>query len=91
MVDYRKLSCEIVWNTIEGMAVPLNAIYTDEVNNYPYVLMVYGTDYVKVPINIVSKSDSIALVENVDKEVYEKYNLDTTFILELYDELVIEK
>ena len=41
--------------------------------------------------NIVSKSDSIALVENVDKEVYEKYNLDTTFILELYDELVIEK
>lgn len=91
LVDYRKLSCEIVWNTIEGMAVPLNAIYTDEVNNYPYVLMVYGTDYVKVPINIVSKSDSIALVENVDKEVYEKYNLDTTFILELYDELVIEK
>lgn len=91
LVDYRKLSCEIVWNTIEGMAVPLNAIYTDEVNNYPYVLMVYGTDYVKVPVNIVSKSDSIALVENVDKEVYEKYNLDTTFILELYDELVIEK
>lgn len=91
LVDYRKLSCEIVWNTIEGMAVPLNAIYTDEVNNYPYVLMVYGTDYVKVPINIVSKSDSIALVENVDKEVYEKCNLDTTFILELYDELVIEK
>ena len=41
--------------------------------------------------NIVSKSDSIALVENVDKEVYEKCNLDTTFILELYDELVIEK
>lgn len=91
LVDYRKLSCEIVWNTIEGMAVPLNAIYTDEISNYQYVLMVYGTDYVKVPINIVSKSDSIALVENVDKEVYEKCNLDTTFILELYDELVIEK
>lgn len=91
LVDYRKLSCEVVWNTIEGMAVPLNAIYTDEIDNYEYVLMVYGTDYVKVPINVKAKSDSIALVENVDTEVYEKYNLDSTFKLELYDELVIEK
>ena len=53
--------------------------------------MVYGKDYVEVPVNIIAKSDSIAIVENASNEVYEKYNLDTTFKLELYDELVIEK
>ena len=73
------------------MAVPLNSIYTDEIEGYEYVLMVFGTDYVKVPVNIIAKSDSIAIVENASNEVYEKYNLDTTFKLELYDELVIEK
>lgn len=91
LVDYRKLSCEVVWNTISGMAIPLNSIHKDEIDKYDYVLMVYGTEYVKVPINILTQSDSIALVENVDKEVYKKYNLDSTFKLELYDELVIEE
>ncbi len=91
LVDYRKLSCEVVWNSINGMAVPLNSIYVDEEQGYEYVLMVYGTDYKRILINTIAKSDSIALVENVDKSLYEKYNLDSNFKLELYDELVIEE
>lgn len=90
LVDYRKLSCEVIWNTISGMAVPLNAIYHDDEQNYDYVLMVYGTDYKRVAVNIKRKSDSIAIVENVEKSVAESYGLDTSFILEMYDELVIE-
>lgn len=91
LVDYRKLSCEVVWNSINGMAVPLNSIYTDEEQDYEYVLMVYGTEYKRILINIVAQSDSIAIVENVDKSLYQKYNLDSNFKLELYDELVIEE
>lgn len=91
ILDYRKLSCEVVWNTDYGMAIPLNAIYEDELMHYKYVLMVYGTDYVKIPITIITQSDSIAIVENVDKEEYKKYNLDDNFKLELYDELIIEQ
>ena len=90
LVDYRKLSCEVIWNTISGMAVPLNAIYHDDAQNYDYVLMVYGTDYKRVAVNIKRKSDSIAIVENVDKNTAESYGLDTSFVLEMYDELVIE-
>ena len=90
LVDYRKLSCEVIWNTISGMAVPLNAIYHDDEQNYDYVLMVYGTDYKRVAVNIKRKSDSIAIVENVDKSTTESYGLDTSFVLEMYDELVIE-
>ena len=72
------------------MAVPLNAIYHDDEANYDYVLMVFGADYKRVAINVITKSDSIAIVENVDKSTMEKYGLDTSFILEVYDELVIE-
>ena len=90
LVDYRKLSCEVIWNTISGMAVPLNAIYHDDEQNYDYVLMVYGTDYKRVAVNIKRKSDSIAIVENLDKSTAESYGLDTSFVLEIYDELVIE-
>ena len=90
LVDYRKLSCEVIWNTTSGMAIPLNAIYHDDEANYDYVLMVYGTDYKRVAVNIKRKSDSIAIVENVEKSIAESYGLDTTFTLEVYDELVIE-
>lgn len=88
--DLRKLSCEVIWKTNTGMAVPMNAIYTD-VSGYKYVLMVYGTEYVKVPINITSSSDSIAIVENLPKDQVTKLGLNPTFKLELYDELVIQK
>ncbi len=91
ILDYRKLSCEVVWKTDSGMAIPLNAIHEDEIMHYKYVLMVYGTDYVKIPIRIITQSDSIAIVENVDKEEYKKYDLDDSFKLELYDELIIEQ
>ena len=90
LVDYRKLSCEVIWNTTSGMAIPLNAIYHDDEANYDYVLMVYGTDYKRVAVNVKTKSDSIAIVENVEKSIAESYGLDTTFTLEVYDELVIE-
>ena len=91
LVDYRKLSCEVIWDVESGMAVPLNAVYKDETQEYNYVLLVYGTDYIRVPVSIIAQSDSIAIVENVDNEEYEKYNLDSTFKLEVYDELVIEE
>lgn len=90
LVDYRKLSCEVVWKSITGMAVPMNAIYTDAEKGYKYVLMVYGAEYVKVPINLVASSDSIAIADNLSKDELDKIGLDGKFKLELYDELVIE-
>ncbi|MBO5477925.1 MAG: hypothetical protein J6A15_09270 [Clostridia bacterium] len=90
LIDYRKLSCEVVWNTVSGMAVPTNAVYKDAEKGYDYVLMVYGAEYVKVPIKIVASSDSIVIADNYSKEEIEAMGLDSRFKLELYDELVIE-
>lgn len=90
IIDYRKLSCEIVWNTFSGMAIPINAIYTNEEKGYSYVLMVYGADYVEVPIKILQSSDSIAIVDNLTQEELDDIGYTRGFILELYDELVIQ-
>lgn len=90
IVDYRKLSCEVVWKTQSGMAIPTNAIYKDEEKGYDYVLMVYGAEYIRVPINIVASSDSIVIADNLEKEEIESLGLDPTFKIELYDQLVIE-
>lgn len=90
LIDYRKLSCEVVWNSVSGMAVPTNAIYKDAEKGYDYVLMVYGAEYVKVPIKIVASSDSIVIADNYSKEEIEAMGLDNRFKLELYDELIIE-
>lgn len=90
LIDYRRLSCEIIWNTVSGMAIPTNAIYKDAEKGYDYVLMVYGAEYVKVPIKIVASSDSIVIADNYSKEEIEAMGLDNRFKLELYDELVIE-
>ncbi len=89
LIDYRKFSCEVIWKRVTGMAVPLTAIYKDE-GGYDYVRMVFGTEYVKVPINVIRKSDSIAIVENLTKEQIEKYGLNSDYKLELFDELIIE-
>lgn len=89
LIDYRKFSCEVVWKKVTGMAVPLTSIYEDEVG-YSYVLMVYGTEYVKVPVNIIRKSDSIAIVENLSQEELDKYGLTSDYELEIFDELIIE-
>lgn len=89
-IDYRKLSCEVVWNSVSGMAVPTNAIYKDVEKGYDYVLMVYGAEYVKVPIKIVASSDSIVIADNYSKDEIEAMGLDNRFKLELYDELIIE-
>lgn len=91
VIDYRKLSCEIVWNTFSGMAVPMNAIYNNEEKGYSYVLMVYGADYVEVPVKILQSSDSIAIVENLTQEELNSIGYTKGFVLELYDELVIQE
>ncbi len=90
LIDYRKFSCEVIWKRVTGMAVPLTAIYKDE-SGYDYVRMVFGTEYVKVPINVIRKSDSIAIVENFTKEQIKQYGLNNgDYKLELFDELIIE-
>lgn len=90
LVDLRAINIEVVWKKVFGMAVPKSAIKTNEEKNYKYVTLVYGTQYIDVPINIIIESDNICIVENLSKEERSELGITTSYILELYDKLVIE-
>lgn len=90
IADLRTINVEIVWNKTEGMAVPKNAIQKTKRNGYYYVTLVYGSQYIEVPIHIVIESDNICIVENYTKEEKAQIGISTSYILEIYDKLVIE-
>lgn len=90
LVDLRTITTEVVWKKVFGMAVPKTAINKNEEKGYNYVTLVYGTQYIEVPINIIIESDNVCIVDNLSKEEKEKFGISTTFILELYDKLLIE-
>ncbi|MDO4282133.1 MAG: HlyD family efflux transporter periplasmic adaptor subunit [Clostridia bacterium] len=90
LVDLRTISTEVVWKKVSGMAVPKTAIQRNEEKGYSYVTLVYGTQYIEVPIKVSIESDNVCIVENLSKEEKEKLGITTTFILELYDKLLIE-
>lgn len=52
--------------------------------------LVYGSQYIEVPIHIVIESDNICIVENYTKEEKAQIGISTSYILEIYDKLVIE-
>lgn len=90
LVDLRTTSMEVVWKKVSGMAVPKSAIKKNEEKGYNYVTLVYGTQYIDVPIKIEIESDNICIVENLTKEEREKIGVSTSYVLELYDKLVME-
>lgn len=90
LVDLRTVNTEVVWKKVFGMAIPKTAVKTNEEKNYKYVTLVYGTQYIDVPIKIVIESDNICIVDNLSKEEKSNLGITSSFILELYDKLVIE-
>ncbi len=90
LVDSRIESIEIIWNKTSGKAIIKDAIYESEAG-YNYVILVYGGNYIEIPIKIESENDNIAIVENFSNEDYEKYGLTKKFSLSIYDVLVIKE
>ncbi len=88
--DLRTMDIEIVWKKISGMTIPKEAIHKNIEKNYDYVTLVYGSQYVEVPIEIVIEKDGFCVVENVENSIKEQLGLSTYFILENYDKIVIE-
>lgn len=90
LVDLRTISVEVVWKKVFGMAIPKSAIKKNEEKGYSYVTLVYGTQYIDVPIKIEIESDNTCIVDNLTKEEKEKLGISTSYVLDLYDKLVIE-
>ncbi|MDD3303364.1 MAG: HlyD family efflux transporter periplasmic adaptor subunit [Clostridia bacterium] len=89
VVDIRSLTLNVIWNRQEGMAVLKEAIRRSGNDTYDYVTLVTGGRYVDIPIKIVSSSDNVCIVDNLNDEEKTALGIETNYVLSLYDVLVI--
>lgn len=91
IIDDRNTNINIVWKKVAGMAIPSAYISKDEEKGYSYVTMIHAGEYLDIPVNIVIESDNVCIVENMSKDDLEKYNLESSSGLEIYDQIIIKK
>ncbi len=89
IVENRAINAEVIWTKAEGMAVPRDAIYKNEEKGYDYVTLITGGEYTNVPVKVKISDDNLCIVENLSKEEREQLSIDTDYILEIYDRLLV--
>lgn len=82
LIDIRECEVEVVWESYEGLVVPLKAIHKGD-DGKKYVQIITRGDYIEIPVKVKQKNKTYAIVEN-----YEKENIND-YILERYDQVVI--
>ena len=89
IIDYRTIGIEIIWNRTEGLAVLNSSISKNEDGKYNYVTLVYGGQYINIPVKIISSDENISIVENYSPEELEKLGITSNNKLSLYDIIVV--
>lgn len=90
VIDYRIIGLEIVWNKTEGLAV-LNTGINDSIDGkYKYVTLVYGGQYIDIPIKIINSDENISIVENYTIDELNNLGIESEATLSRYDIVVIQ-
>ena len=92
LIDYRKISFDIIWWKYEGLKVPKSAIIYD--NGLSYVVRNRAGYYNKILIKILRESDNYCIVDNYDYEDlknmgYTNSEINNMREISIYDEIVI--
>lgn len=92
LIDYRKISFDIIWWKFEGLKIPKSAIIHD--NGLSYVVRNRAGYYNKILVKILKESDNYCIVDNYNYEEFkslgyteeEVYNVRK---INIYDEIII--
>lgn len=92
LIDYRKISFDIVWWDYEGLKIPKSAIYYD--NGLAYVVRNRGGYLNKILVKILKESDTYSIVDNYDSDELKTLGYSTEEIINMrkinmYDEIVL--
>jgi hypothetical protein len=90
IIDYRTVGIEVVWNRTEGLAVLNSALKESVDGKYKYVTLVYGGQYIDIPIKIINSDENISIVENYTNEELKEIGVECNATLSRYDIIVIE-
>lgn len=91
LVDYRKISFDIIWSETVGYKIP-NAALSGSGNNATVVLIKYGLEYI-VRVKILEQNEDYAIITDLSTADIEELNLSSDDVkrkINIYDELIIK-
>lgn len=92
LIDYRKISFDIIWWKFEGLKVPKSAIIYD--NGLSYIVRNRAGYYNKVLVKVLKESENYCIVDNYDYEGLKSLGYSDEEIynvrkISIYDEIII--
>jgi len=89
LVNLRESEVEIVWDSYEGLYVPIETLKKDEATGIYYIWINRYTETKSVPVKVRIQNDSYAVVKNYEAEELEELGIETEYELELYDRVTV--
>jgi len=92
LIDYRKITFDVIWWRYEGLKVPKSAIYYD--NGLSYVVRNRGGYQDKILVKVLKENDNYCIVGNYDNESLKSLGFTPQEIssmknISIYDEIVM--
>ena len=92
LIDYRKITFDVIWWKYTGLKVPKTAIYYE--NGLSYVVRNRAGYQDKILVEILKENDNYCIVGNFDNEELKNLGFTTEDItnmkkISIYDEIVI--
>ena len=92
LIDYRKVSMDVIWWKYEGLKAPKSAIIYD--NGLSYVVRNRGGYKTKILVKIVKESSNYCVIDNYTYEELQELGYSSSDInkmreISIYDELVV--
>lgn len=92
LIDYRKITFDVIWWRYEGLKVPKSAVYYN--NGLSYVVRNRGGYQDEILIEILKENDNYCIVGNYDNEDlkslgFSSQEINTMKSISIYDEIVI--
>lgn len=93
LIDYRKISFDIIWWKYDGLKIPKSAIIYD--NGLSYVIRNRAGYETKILVKILKESNSYCIIDNYTYEElknmgYSSEEIDKMKQISIYDELLIK-
>ena len=92
LIDYRKITFDVIWWKYDGLKVPKSAIIYD--NGLSYVIRSRGGYQDKILVEILKENDNYCIVGNYDNEKlrelgFNSDSIETIKKISIYDEIIM--
>ena len=92
LIDYRKISFDIIWWSADGLKVPNTSILKEEDKTYIIRKRVGYSD--KIPVKVLKESKNYSIIENytsleLKELVYKAEEINNAKTIGLYDEILL--